>query len=81
MESFEAQSCVRGHHIYQSVWKPQIGQSLQCEHEQGNSKDPYAIAILDNMCRYIKLLAISLEKYQQPVPSFLEKEAISPISS
>ena len=54
MESFEVQSCIRGHHIYQSVWKPQIEQSLQCECEQGNLKDPYAIAVLDDTCRYIK---------------------------
>ena len=52
------QSCVRGHHIYQSVWKPQIGQSLQCEHEQGNLKDPYVIAVLDNTCRYMYIKTV-----------------------
>ena len=73
MESFEVQSYVRGHHIYQSVWKPRIGQSLQCEHEQGNLKGPYAIAILDNTCRYIKTVGHLLRKISAACSVFLRK--------
>ena len=73
MELFEVQSCVRGHHIYQSVWKLQIGQSLQCEHEQGNLKDPYVIAVLDNMCRYIKTVDHLPRKISAACSVFLRK--------
>ena len=44
--SFEVESCVHGHHVYQSIWNPQLGQMPLCERELGNPKDPYAIAVL-----------------------------------
>ena len=66
-------SCVHGHHIYQSIWKPRIGQSLQCEHEQGNLKDPYTIAVLDNMCRYIKTVCHLPRKISPACSVFLRK--------
>ena len=51
MDSLEVESCVRGHHVYQNVWIPEMGQLLECMHEQGNSKDPYAIAVLHGWCK------------------------------
>ena len=39
-------SCVRGHHVYQHVWTPTIGEELQCAREESNDKDPYAVAVM-----------------------------------
>ena len=70
--SFEVESCVRGHHVYQSVWNPQLGQMLLCERELGNPKDPYAIAVLTGP--YKKLSVIFPGKYRLLVLCFFEKE-------
>ena len=43
---FELESCVRGHHVYQCTWIPALGEELQCLRESSNSKDPYAVAVL-----------------------------------
>ena len=40
--SFELQSCVRGFHIYQTVWSPRLDEELDCLREDGNVLDRYA---------------------------------------
>ena len=40
MAVFSFFSAVRGHHVYQSTWKPIIGEQLQVDREVGN---PFAI--------------------------------------
>ena len=42
---FETESSVRGYHVYQENWTPIIGEQLQCEREDGNPRDRYAVAI------------------------------------
>ena len=32
-------------HIYKDVWRPVIGEELRCQREEGNSRDPYVVAI------------------------------------
>ena len=34
-------SCVRGHHVYNSIWAPTVGEKLVCEVEFRNIHDPY----------------------------------------
>ena len=36
---------IRGHHVYKEIWTPSIGEVLQCEKEEGNSHDLYAVAV------------------------------------
>ena len=45
----------RGHHVYKEVWMPIIGEVLQCEKEEGNSHDLYAVAVkkLDSIVGYV----------------------------
>ena len=38
-------SCVRGHHVYKSIWAPTVGETLACEVEFGNFHDLYAVAV------------------------------------
>lgn len=45
METYEVDSCIRGHHVYKSIWNPTIGEKLVCERERGNPQDPYAVAV------------------------------------
>ena len=44
METFQIESCVRGHHIYKDIWNPS-GEELTCSHEIENTKDPFAVAV------------------------------------
>ena len=46
METVEVDSCVRGHHIYNRIWTPTLGEELQCVTEDSNDKDPYAVAVM-----------------------------------
>ena len=45
MDMHEANSCVRGFHVYSNIWIPFVGETLTCEQESGNPQDPYAVAI------------------------------------
>ena len=42
---FETDSSVRGYHVYQDNWSPVIGERLNCEREEENPRDRYAVAI------------------------------------
>lgn len=42
------ESCVRGYHVYKSIWTAEIGETLVTKPEFGNSHDPYALAVVDN---------------------------------
>jgi len=44
MYRFNVQSCVRGYHVYQSIWTSSVGETLSCEREPRNREDPYAVA-------------------------------------
>ena len=45
MDMHEANSCVRGFHVYSNIWTLFVGETLACEQESGNANDPYAVAI------------------------------------
>ena len=45
MDTFVAESCIRGHHVYQREWTPVLGEELQCQRESTNANDPYAVAV------------------------------------
>ena len=42
----EVESCVRGHHVYSSIWTPELEEALVCERELDNTEDRYAVAVL-----------------------------------
>ena len=44
-EEFETNSSIRGYHVYQGNWTPIIGEQLNCEREDENPRDRYAVAI------------------------------------
>ena len=53
LETFQIESCVRGHHIYN-------GEELTCSSEIENTKDPFAVAVkrrtnLESARDYIKI--------------------------
>ena len=37
---------VRGHRIYQTIWKPSIEEELECVHDPENTVDPYAVTVV-----------------------------------
>ena len=46
MASFECDSCVRGYHVYQSIWSAAVGESLTCRREPLNPQDRYSVAVM-----------------------------------
>ena len=40
------ESVIRGHHIYKTIWTPEIGEILRCEQETGNTEDSYAVSVV-----------------------------------
>ena len=46
METFQVESCVRGHHTYKDVWSPSLGEVLHSTREIENTKDRYAVAVV-----------------------------------
>ena len=43
--TFTLVSCVRGYHIYKNVWIPVVGETVNCEREDRNPQDPYAVGL------------------------------------
>ena len=48
MPSFSIESYVRGYHIYMATWPATVGETLLCEQEERNIKDPFAVALVRN---------------------------------
>ena len=46
VEEYLLSSVVCGHHIYNQVWTPFIGEELITEKEEGNEHDVFAVAVL-----------------------------------
>ena len=46
MTRLEFQSCIRGFHVYKSIWTPFIGETLLCSRETSNLHDPFAVKVL-----------------------------------
>lgn len=46
MGTLMVQSCIRGHHVYKSIWTPEHGELVVCKQEFGNIMDPYAVAVV-----------------------------------
>ena len=42
----EETSVIRGHHVYKSVWTPEVGKELSLVTEDGNEHDKYAVAVI-----------------------------------
>ena len=42
----ERNSCVRGYHIYMSIWDAVIGEELPCRRDTGNERDRYTVAVM-----------------------------------
>ena len=42
----ELESCVCGYHVYKNIWSPTVGQEYNCEREEDNTEDSYAVAII-----------------------------------
>ena len=66
-----AESCIRGHHVYQHEWTPVLGEELQCQRESSNANDPYAVAVMkeDNIVGHVPRRI-----YQRHVRSLFRKE-------
>ncbi len=42
----EIASCIRGYHIYQTIWQAALGETFDCIRETQNSKDRYAVSVI-----------------------------------
>ena len=46
MAVFEKESVICGHHNYQRIWTPELGEYLVCEREPTNVNNRYAVAVV-----------------------------------
>ncbi len=44
-ETYEVESFVRRHHVFNRVWSPTVGEQL-CKREASNTNDLYAVAVI-----------------------------------
>ena len=49
--SVSVECCIRGYHVYQRMWNPELGEVAVAVRESGNHHDRYAVAILENGSR------------------------------
>ena len=71
---WEMESCVRGYHIYQSVWTPTLDDELICVRDPFNSIDRYAVAVKSDDDSVVRHLP---KRYQDSVLYFYgEEEAL-----
>ena len=45
---FEFQSCIRGYHVYQSIWSGSSGQVLACHREPHNREDLFVVGVYED---------------------------------
>ena len=45
MAEWEVDSCVRGYHVYESIWEAALGERIGCVREPFNANDRYAVAL------------------------------------
>ena len=46
MEEYTMESVIRGHHIYESIQHPILGEQLTLEREDENSHDRHAVSVM-----------------------------------
>ena len=46
MATLEMETCVRGFHVYKTIWEAAVGEELECGGERGNRVDRYAVALV-----------------------------------
>ena len=45
---FEFQSCIRGYHVYQSIWSSSSGEVLACHREPHNRENLFAVGVYED---------------------------------
>ena len=48
MQVFSTDSCICGHHVYKNIWSPTAAEKLACAREDSNTRDPYAVAVMQD---------------------------------
>ena len=52
MATFSVEEMACGYHVYQCVWTPIVGKELPCRKENGNTQDPFTVAVLYRTTTY-----------------------------
>ena len=60
--SFEFTAAIRGFHIYQKVWQPELNDTLVCIHERGNEFDAFSV-------KTVLMIMLLLDVYQEKSPA------------
>ena len=43
--AFTLISCIHGYHIYKDIWNAPVGETVVCERESRNARDPFVVAL------------------------------------
>ena len=63
MEELTISSCIRGYHIYRSVWSPPVGEEYTCNRELENISDRYALAVTNMIGETIGHIPRKISKF------------------
>ena len=72
MAEREVDSCVRGYHVYESIWVASLGEQIVCIREPLNSRDRSAVALNKNGV----VIGHLPQKYSKFVHRLLEEEEL-----
>ena len=60
VRSFRVESYIRGYHVYQRIWNPELGEVVIAVREGDNTHDRYTVAILEaEICCVVHDLRLS----------------------
>ena len=68
--SFRIENTFRGHHVYKSLWTPDVGEELRVQIEEDNIFDEFAVAVFKDG----NILAMFHESWQEPAGIFSRKK-------
>ena len=75
--NFEMVSCVKGRHVYKTLWNRLIGEFLLCEREPDNPMDNYAVCVKKENKIVGHLLLGKSGKFAKTVFDFLRADELS----
>ena len=62
LSTLERNCCVRGYHVYHSIWDVMVGEEFLCECELANLHDRYVVAVIEggNVIRWLFTAVMTL---------------------
>ena len=50
-QTYSFESVIQGHHVFESIWSPFVGETLAVKQEKGNRHNRFAVAVIQQQSR------------------------------